>query len=251
MTLKKIATAYGHRYTLDGNPVPGVTTLLSGGLPKPALPRWAAKAAAEYVAANLEVLNALPDAESIVATVKQAPWSQRDRAAVRGTDVHRLAEDLIHGREVDVPADLLGYVEGYVRFLDAWRPEPILTEFAVASRQWWYAGTADALFRLPNGEVLLADWKTSKGVYGETASQLAAYGGAEFYLADDGEQPIPAYDSLAVVHITPTGTDLYRVADADAAWRDFLHIAWTAKAADRIKGQITEPSDPPKVEAIA
>jgi hypothetical protein len=253
MTLRRIETARGHRYLLDNKPVQGVTTLLSGGLPKPALTRWAAKAAAEYVADNLEVLNALPDKESIIATVKQSPWTQRDRAAVRGTDIHALAERLIHGEEdVEVPPDLLGYVEGYVRFLDEWQPEPILTEFAVASRQWWYAGTADAIFRLPNGEVLLADWKTSKGVYGETASQLAAYGNAEFYLADDGtEQPIPEHDSLAVVHITPTGTDLYRVADPEAAWRDALHIFWVAKAADRIKTQITDPSLPPKLEAVS
>jgi hypothetical protein len=251
MTLRRITTARGHRYTLDGKPVPGVTTLLSGGLPKPALPRWAAKSAAEYVADNLEVLNALPDRESIIATVKQSPWTQRDKAAVRGTDVHAIAEKLIHGEEADVPTDLLGYVEGYVRFLDEWQIEPILTEFAVANRQWWYAGTGDAIFRLPNGETILADWKTSKGVYGETASQIAAYGHAEFYLSDDGEMPLPEYDSLAVVHITPTGTDLYRVADPESAWTDFLHIAWTAKAVDRIRAQITDPSQPPKLEAAS
>ena len=116
-----------HSYRLDGKPVPGVTTLLGKGLPKPALPRWAAKSAAEYVADNLEVLNALPDRESIIATVKQSPWTQRDRAAVRGTDVHDLAEHLLHGREVEVPEHLAPYVDGYVRFLDLWQPQVILT----------------------------------------------------------------------------------------------------------------------------
>lgn len=251
MTLKRVNTSYGHRYTLDGKPVPGVTTLLSGGLPKPALPRWAAKTAAEYVAANLETLTQLPDPESVIAAVKQSPWSQRDRAAVRGTDVHKIAEELIHGRDVDVPADLLGAVEGYVRFLDAWQPKPLLTEFALASRKWWYAGTADAVFELPNGERILADWKTSKGVYGEAALQVAAYGNAEFYLSDGVETPIPEWDSLAVVHITPTGTDVYRVGDAAAAWKDVLHVFWTAKAVDRIKSQIAEPCDPPRLEAVS
>lgn len=253
MTLRRINTTYGHKYLLGGKSVPGVTTLLSGGLPKPALPRWAAKVAAEFVADNLDVLTALPDRESVIATVKQSPWSQRDRAAVKGTDIHALAEELIHGREVDVPAELEGYVDGYVKFLDEWRPEPVLTERPVASRKWWYAGTFDAVFRLPDGELLLADWKTSKGVYGETASQVAAYQHAEFYLDDDGaEQPVPDVDSLAVVHITPTGTDLYRVADPDAAWKDFLHCAWVAKAADRIKTQLGDPvSPPPRLEVVA
>ncbi|MEJ7707998.1 MAG: hypothetical protein WKF82_12445 [Nocardioidaceae bacterium] len=85
MTLKRINTSSRAPLHLDGQPVPGAMTLLSGGLPKPALPRWAAKAAAEFVAQNLEVLNQLPDRESVIATVKQSPWTQRDWAAVRGT----------------------------------------------------------------------------------------------------------------------------------------------------------------------
>jgi hypothetical protein len=252
VTLRRINTRYGHRYTLDGKPVPGVTTLLNKGLPKPALPRWAAKSAAEYVADNLEVLNSLPDRESVIATVKQSPWTARDRAAVRGTDVHAIAEDLIHGREVEVPEHLSGFVDGYVRFLDEWQPTPVLTERPCGNRKWWYAGTFDAVFTLPNGERLLADWKTSSGVYGETACQLAAYRSAEFYLDDDGtEQPMPEVDSLAVVHVTPTGTDVYRVADADAAWKDFLHIAWVGKAEDRIKTQIADPCAAPRLELVA
>ena len=243
MTLKFAEAS--HRYWLDGKPIPGVTTLLGKGLPKPALPRWAAKSAAEYVADNLEVLNQLPDRESIIATVKQSPWTQRDRAAVRGTDVHAIAEELIHGREVEVPAHLQDHVDGYVRFLDEWQPEAILTEHPVAHRHWWYAGKFDAIVRMPDGEVLLLDWKTSKGVYGETALQTAAYANAEFYRAEDGtEQPLPKVDGLGVVHITEHGTELYRVADAEAAWKDWLHVLWTAKAEDRIKNQISDPAQP-------
>jgi hypothetical protein len=252
MTLRRIPTARGHRYTLDRKPVQGVTTLLGAGLPKPALTYWAAKTAAEYVADNLEVINALPDRESIVATVKQSPWSQRDRAAARGTDIHALAERTIHGEKVEIPPELEGYVSGYVRFLDTWQPEPLLTERPCANRQWWVAGTFDAVVTLPTGERMLVDWKTSKGVYGEAALQLAAYQNMEFYLTDDGsEQPMPEVDSLAVVHVTPTGTDVYRVVDPAAAWKDFLHIAWTAKAVDRIKFQISEPCDPPSIGGAA
>lgn len=253
MTLRRINTNYGHRYTLDSKKVPGVTTLLSKGLPKPALPRWAAKTAAEYVADHLEVLNSLPDRESVIATVKQSPWTQRDRAAVRGTDVHAIAEDLIHGREAEVPDELAGYVEGYVRFLDEWEPEPILTERPIGNRHWWYAGTFDVIYRLKNGRVVLADNKTSKGVYGDAALQLAAYKGAEFYLSEDGEEEsLPEVDGLAIIHITPTGTDLYEVRDPAEAWKDWLHVAWVAKAEDRIKTQISNPvMAPRKLQAVS
>ena len=256
MSLRRIETNYygrpGHKYVLDDKPVLGITTLLSKGIPKPALPRWAARSAAEFVADNLAVLNQLPDRESIIATVGQSPWSERDRAAVRGTDIHALADKLIHGQPVDVPEDLQGPVDGYVRFLDAWKLQPLLTERPVASRQWWMAGTFDAIFKLPNGETLLADWKTSKGVYGDSALQVAAYANCEFYLDDnDTEQPMPEVDGLAIVHITPTGTDLYRVADPAAAWKDFLHAAWTAKAEDRIKQQLGDPSPAPGLQVVA
>lgn len=247
-TTLKFNTQY-HRYRLDGKAIPGVTTLIGKGLPKPALPRWAAKSAAEYVADNLEVLNALPDRESVIAIVKQSPWSQRDRAAVRGTDVHAIAEDLIHGREVEVPEHYAGYVDGYVRFLEAWEPEPILTEAQVANRKWWYAGTLDVVYRLRDGRVILADNKTARGVYGDNALQCAMYANAEFYVdADDNEQPMPAVDGLAVVHITSTGTDLYEVTDPELAWKQAQHVMWVGRQEDAIKAHITEPVEPPAQE---
>lgn len=242
MTAGLVFRESNHSYRLDGRPVPGVTTLLGKGLPKPALPRWAAKAAAEYVAANLDVLNALPDAESVIATVKQSPWTQRDRAAVRGTDIHAIAEDLAHGRDVEVPEQLADVVDGYVRWLDHWQPQMVWTERPVANRRWWYAGKPDAVCRI-GGDTWLLDWKSAKGVYGDNALQVACYAGAEFSLTPDGdEEPMPPIDRLGVVHVTPHGTELYEVSDPAAAWKDALHVMWTAKAIDRIDGYLVEPT---------
>jgi hypothetical protein len=232
-----------HRYRLDGQWVPGVTTILGKGIAKPFLIDWAAREVARYAAENLDTLNALPDSESVYDLLAKAHNRHRDKAAVRGTDVHALAEELLHGREVDIPEHLVGYVEGYVRFLDTWQPTPILTERPSASRTHWYAGTPDAVVTLPSGERLLMDWKTGKRVYGEHALQLAAYAHAEFYVDEDNtEQPMPEVDGLAVVHVTPTGTDVYRVTDPDAAWNDWRHVAWVASRADAIKEHITEPT---------
>ena len=245
-------TPGNHAYRLDGKPVPSVTGLLGKGLPKPALTYWSAKMVAEYVIdheADVEALRRMGRGPAIAA-LKGVPWEKRDTAAVRGTDVHALAEELIHGREVQVPEHLTGYVDGYVKWLDLWAPQVVLTEHIGANRKWWFAGKFDAIFTLPGGERVLCDWKTSAGVYGDTSCQLAAYRGMEFYLDDDGaEQPMPQVDSLAVLHITPTGSDLYRVKDPDAAWKDWLHIAWVANSVDRIKGQLGEPSEPPMVVA--
>jgi hypothetical protein len=242
-----------HKYWLDGKPIPGVTTLLGKGLPKPAIPYWAAKTVAEYVVDNPEAVDQLRKMGRgpAVAALKGIPWERRDEAAVRGTAVHALAEEVIHGREVDVPDHLLAHVEGYVAWLDAFKVEPILTEFQVASRQFWYAGTGDAIVRIGDTTWLL-DWKTSKGVYGSTALQVAAYAGADFYVDDNGdEQPVPEVDRIGVVHVTEAGTCLRPFKDKEAAWKDWRHVAWVASRIPAIDAQIEDALEAPITEGVA
>ena len=251
MTLKFNEKA--HRYTLDGRAIPGVTTLLGKGLPKPAIPYWAAKSVAEYVMDNPEGVEALRlmGRESAVAALKQVPWTKRDEAAVRGTDVHALAERIIHGEEVDVPEHLVGHVEGYARFIDAFGVEPIVTEVPLANRKHWYAGKPDAIVHM-GGAVWLLDWKTSSGVYGETALQTAAYARADFYApTPDDEQPMPHIDRIGVVHVTADGSQLYPLGDIDEAFKVFTHIAWVASKTDWIKGLVGEPMPEPEGASAA
>jgi hypothetical protein len=135
--LRRINTGWGHRYELDGRKVDGVTTLLKDGLPKPALVGWGIKSVAEYVADNLDSVYGMQPMgrNAIVQALKQAPYSQRDEAANRGTDVHALAEKLIHGEEVEVPDALRGHVDAYVKYLDEWKPEPVIVERPVGHRK--------------------------------------------------------------------------------------------------------------------
>lgn len=234
-----------HRYKLDGAWVPGVTTLIGKGLPKPALSYWAARTVAEWVADNptlAEDLGRMGGRGPAVAFLKEIPWQKRDDAAVRGTDIHALAEKVTHGEEVAVPEDLATTVQGYVEWLDANDVEVLLTERPVASRQWRYAGTFDLIARL-GGLTWLLDLKSSKGVYGSTALQLTAYGHAEFYLDTDGEEcPLPPIDRYGVLHVTPDGCTLhYLPAELnEPAWRDFLHVAHVGRRAKTIDTYLTE-----------
>lgn len=244
-SLVRKETKWGHSYRLDGRACPGVTTLIGKGVPKPALPRWAAKTVAEFVADSpeqVEALRAMGRGPTVDA-LKAVPWQSRDVAAARGTDVHAIADKLIHGEEVEVPQHLASYVAGYVDWLDTYAVEALWTERPCANRKWLYAGTFDAIVRM-RGQLWLLDWKTSAGVYGETALQLSAYRNSEFLLGLDGEEvPMPEVDRLGVVHVRPDGSDLYEVRDPEAAWKDFLHAAWTAKAEDRIKNQLVRVDD--------
>jgi len=244
VTLKRINAGRGHWYKIDGQKVDGVTTLISQGLPKPALPYWSARTVAEYVADNLDAVTAMADMgrASMVAALKEVPWAARDRAAVRGTEVHGLGEQLLRGEEVEVPEHLAGHVESYVRFLDEWKPEPILIEAPVGHRRWRYAGTLDMVVRLPDGRQVLADIKTSaSGIWPETAYQLAAYRHAEVYLDADGrEQPMVPVDAGYAIWVRADGYDVIPVECGERVFRDFLHIAWVARSARDNKNLIGE-----------
>lgn len=233
-----------HRYTLDRSPVRGVTGLISGGLPKPALVKWAPELVADYV---IDHWQDVQDAyrhnpEALRWDLRKLPERTRDDAGARGTEVHALGEAIAHGRDVEVPERLVAYVEGYARWLDRFDVRPTLTERSVASRQHWYAGTFDMLAtsKLTDG-VAQFDLKTSNNVYSSTALQTAAYGRAEFFMDGDVEFPMPNLDATLVVHITPDGTRAHWLCrdrkEIDEAFDDFLSVAKVARRIDRIDGK--------------
>lgn len=235
-----------HRYTLDGKPVPGVTGLIGGGLPKPALIKWAPRLVADYVIDNWQdVQDAYRhNPEALRRDLRGLPEKKRDDAGARGTEVHALGEAIAHGHDVDVPERLVPYVEGYARWLDRFDVRPTLTERPVASRQHWYAGTFDMIAESSSPKLaplLMVDLKTSNSVYGSTALQVAPYIRAEFYLDGAFERPLPDVDGAIVVHITPEGTKAHWLcrdrAEIDEAFQDFLAVAAVAKRVRRIDGR--------------
>lgn len=233
-----------HRYRLDGRSIRGVTGLIGGGLPKPALLRWAPRLVADYVIDNWQDIQ---DAyrhspESLRWELRKLPEKRRDDAGARGTEVHALGEALAHGQDVDVPDRLVAHVEGYARWLDQFHVQPTLTERSVGSREHWFAGTFDmfATSRLTPG-VAQFDLKTSNNVYGATALQTAAYARAEFYMHNGTELALPDLDATLVVHITADGTRAHWLcrdrAEIDEAFGDFLAVSRVARRMDRIDGK--------------
>lgn len=251
MTLVRTETARGHTYTLDAEPVTGVTSLIRGGLPKPALIRWAAKSAARYAVDNwraLAPLVASGEAESAYDEIRRAPFRERDTAAARGTEVHRYAEALSRGEDVDVPDELYGYVTSCAEFLDDWGVTPVLTETVVASRAHRYAGTFDLVARLPGGEVALFDYKTgASGIWPDTALQAVAYRRAEFYLSTSGaEVPMGRLGISAAyaVHLRPDGYAVHPLDTGEDAFRRFLAVAEVARAAETLPELVQDPVTP-------
>ena len=180
----------GHTYYLDGEWCPGVTSILSAGLPKPALVGWASKVPAEVVANGLTVMKSETTGKTHVVAddlmVELREWQDSrtggtvvkwgdhtplprgavadaigslrfrdlDAAARKGTTVHSLAQRLAHGEEIEVPEELAGHVRSYLRFLEEWQPYDALTERVIVNRRWRYMGKLDMIARFDN----LPEW---------------------------------------------------------------------------------------------
>ena len=201
-----------HEYWMNGiGPVPSVTTAL-GIIEKPALNYWRAKGTARAI---LETDGYLPEEWSEDDRIRwalQAIDAYRDEAAELGSSVHLLAD--IEGmplgaRESDSKTFEVGerekpYLEAYRRFLERYSASSIVSsEHAVWSANG-YAGTYDLIMRIA-GELWLIDIKTSKGIYEETALQLAGYRWADSIIlpGDPRSYPMPEIQHAGVLHLRP------------------------------------------------
>jgi hypothetical protein len=244
----------GHSYYLDGDKIPGVTSILGDGLAKPALINWAAKTVAGYAIDHWEELSEeKPSAR--LAVLQKAHYADRDTAGKRGTEVHKIAEKLNKGEEVTVPEELAGHVESYVRFLDEHDIRPVLTECSVVGLlpRNEYAGTLDLVADFPaSGGRMLLDIKTARsGVFPDNALQLAAYRWADSYLDADGQlQPMIATHGAAVVHVRADGYSLVPVEtriDVEHRWFLYCRALWLWQ--NEISRQVVGEEIPPPPHA--
>jgi hypothetical protein len=199
-----------HYYTDgDGHRIPGVTTILNDGIPKPQLINWAANATAEGAVNDWDNLAQLPPAARLKA-LQGIRYDVTNKAKGKGTAVHKYAEQLVQGHEVTgIPDELRPYTDNYVRFIDTFQLDPILVEVVIVNYRFGYAGTLDLVAELTSPlsserEIFLLDIKTGeRGIYPETAVQLSAYRYAEAYVDSAGdEQPMIPVTGTGAIHVT-------------------------------------------------
>lgn len=218
----------GYKHPLNGDVVPGVTTVLKK-LDKPGVLQWAVDNTAAYAVANIDALMSRTEEQGygfLRWYWKRDPLQSDDQdirnysngvlrdAADLGTLMHDwVAAD--HGAQ---PYPDVTFAPEYfwemVAEWDKWREEnnvePIFTETTFWSEQYGYAGTADGLWRV-NGTLMLIDVKTSRNVWDEHYMQLSALGACDYALieTDKGweQAPIPGFSQYALLHIRPSDTD--------------------------------------------
>lgn len=234
----------GHSYLLDGEKVPGVTTIIGDAIPKPGLIKWAAEQTWKYAIDHWDELAAVPLSERIT-RLENARFEHLGEASERGTEVHKQIVRYLAGEPVIPPDGLEGHIDAAIKFVEEWQLQELLVEVPVFSREFGYAGRFDALARLSDGLLWLLDWKThEKGPFMDSVLQLAGYRYADFYVLDgeldeDGravEHPMPKVDRTGIVHVKADEAVLYPFEAGSEAFE-------ILGAAQRVAAFVNSPRD--------
>jgi hypothetical protein len=136
--------AQEHTYTLDGTSVLSVTQIMDG----------------------------------LLTDYSKVPKQYLEKAAARGTAVHRAAE-LYQQNDLDESSlhpEVAPYFYQFVKWVKESRFEPFAIEIRVGSTKYGYAGTLDIAGRLPRMKSnAIIDIKTTSMLMPSTGPQTAAY----------------------------------------------------------------------------
>lgn len=182
----------GNGYYADhvtGDRLRSVTTILGGGVPKPALVHWAGNMVADSAIENLPALVAASRHPEQLAELRswitRAHTRKKEERAEVGSAVHAIIEARLLGTApphsvkvgteewaLDGP-ELAPYVANFHRFEAEWQPEWEASEMVVANHAHGWAGTLDFIVSARGliGDALRAqgyDVDPAGGVMGDT-----------------------------------------------------------------------------------
>lgn len=250
-----------HIYSLDGEYVPGVTTITKRMGTADGLINWAARCAAEWALAHVDDVPILGEPEWI-ATTTTASNRIRDARALDGKRVHSIAERLVYGDPVetadpdtgeDYSDDVVRMGEQVARFMDRWdvTADTALVERPVFHEGIRYAGTFDLCAILRGGERWLIDYKSGpSGVYPEHAAQLTAYSRATHVVIGERDMTMPPIARCAALWVRPDTWELIPVKSDDSVWEAFQHALIVSRFTSRRRSDLIGAALPiPEVRA--
>jgi hypothetical protein len=210
-----------HRYKVDGEYFPNVTTIIDSVVPKN-LSWWAMVVGVNATCALIRQGYATPedDPENIVTAIRENKLSVyhiRDEKGEEGTAVHQAADRYAKTGEIprlkDYSSEVQPKIKALANFLLDVRPKILKSEERVASLVHKYAGTFDWLVDI-EGQRGIVDLKTGKRVYPDSQfPQLAAYEQAH---VEGGEAPT-AFQ--AILHLGADG--IYDFVESTDTFHDF------------------------------
>ncbi len=178
-----------HRYKLVGEKTYLISvTAITGILDKSqALIPWAVNTDIGYIRQYLEEKAGqkftIEELEPILEEAKNKHNEKKEEAATNGSMVHdyaeKVAKSIMEGTDMpeidsEWPEQVLQGISAFLEWYNAHNVKFHASEGLVYSKELGVVGTADAVASI-NGENVLIDYKTSKGVYPEYHYQAAGY----------------------------------------------------------------------------
>ena len=209
-----------HLYTVNGEPVTGVTGALQT-IAKPALLYWAVNMAIQYLEKKW-IPGVGYDEIQIQKTLAEAKKAHRvfkKEAGDIGTLIHQWIEKWIKGEEPATPVNevMKKATDSFLEWVDEFKIEFLHSERKVYSKKYGYAGTCDFVAKVHN-ETIVGDIKTSSGIYPEMHFQTAAY-----QQALQEEFPDMKFEANVIIRCGKDGTfEISETEDFDKNIKAFL-----------------------------
>jgi hypothetical protein len=199
----------------SGDRLRSVTTILSGGVPKPGLVHWAGNMCTDSAIENLPALVAasrFPDRLIEMRNwITRAHTRKKDERAEVGSAVHKIIEARLLGTTPPATVEVAGeewaldgpelapFIANFLRFEHEWAPRWTASEMVVANPEHGYAGTLDYTI---GADGLIGDALRAMGyvvdpdgdVMGDTKT------GGDWIVPADGGAPYPKILGSGHVH---------------------------------------------------
>lgn len=194
------------------------------------------------------------DRDAAISWALDQEFADFKKAGARGTDLHKAAEQLALGQEPQIEEQNRPYLDQFLRFLDDFQPEYVMSEAPVYHLRYSYAGTCDGIVVI-DGQRLLFDIKTtahskesgrSRPPFDNHVLQICAYRHAElvgllaervethrgrYYSFDPSKhtEPMPETDGAVCLVVSPHDYELIPVRSNDEVFRAWLAVLELAR----------------------
>lgn len=182
--VKLISSNRQHFYQIgdDEKWLPGVTTVLSAAIPKPALLPWALNCMGENIREFFANHDGSPiDVEALIKESKDIYKKKSSEAADIGSRVHAAINAIIKGEKTEITDDIKAGVDGFLSWKESNHLTIELGDTRLGSKLYGYGGSLD-MVAFDGDEAIIFDFKTTKkrkdrnhGIYPEAALQLSSY----------------------------------------------------------------------------
>lgn len=183
------------RYTLDGKPMTGVSTICNMQA-KGFLVTWASTEAYKHC---LDLTK--DEIKEVLKNKDYAHTKKGDNAKDKGTTAHSYVETFVnsfietkrYNREVIQDEEIANSVCRFYDWAEKYNVEFLASEVSVYSREFWFAGSFDFICKI-DGKTLLGDFKTSKQIDDTYFAQ-----GAGYVIAVEENNPEIKFDGVLIV----------------------------------------------------